>query len=67
MHDPAVPADFVREDTKGYFRLFRKFFRDLDASLIKYGIRVAAPSEGAVLIDGIAEARKDACADGSKI
>ncbi len=40
--DPNITADYVREDTKGYFRYFRRFFRQADASLAKYGIQMRA-------------------------
>ena len=40
LADPNIPADFVREDTKGYFRLFRKYYRKADAMLARYGICV---------------------------
>ena len=38
--DADIPADFVREDTKGYFRLFRKYYRNADTALARYGILV---------------------------
>jgi len=43
LADPAIPWDFVREDTTGYFRLFRKYYRNADAVLARYGIRLAVP------------------------
>jgi flavodoxin/ferredoxin len=33
-----ISADYVNDRTKGYFRLFRKFFRNADKMLAKYGI-----------------------------
>ncbi|MEL7603664.1 MAG: hypothetical protein AAGU77_10970, partial [Bacillota bacterium] len=45
LADPDIPPDFVREDTKGYFRLFRKYYRNADAALARYGIRVGCPDE----------------------
>ena len=44
LADPAIPADYVNADTKGYFGLFRRFFRDADESLLKYGITVPGHS-----------------------
>jgi hypothetical protein len=38
LADPGIPADYVREDTKGYFRLFRKYYRNADTALAQYGI-----------------------------
>ena len=38
IDNPAIPADYVREDTKGYFRLFREYYRKTDACLAQYGI-----------------------------
>ncbi len=39
LADAAIPADFVREDTQGYFRMFRKYYRKADAELAKHGLR----------------------------
>lgn len=44
LADPGVPADYVRDDTKGYFRLFRKYYRKADAQLARYGISMKTPS-----------------------
>lgn len=41
LSDPEIAADFINPRTKGYFRLFRKFFRKADIMLSKYGIDVA--------------------------
>ncbi len=40
LDDPGIPADFIRPQTKGYFRLFGKFFSNADAMLSKYGLGV---------------------------
>jgi NAD-dependent dihydropyrimidine dehydrogenase PreA subunit len=40
LDDPSIPADFIGPYTKGYFKLFRKFFSSADAMLLKYGISV---------------------------
>ncbi len=40
LADAAISADFINSKTKGYFGLFRRFFRDADASLLRYGITV---------------------------
>lgn len=50
IDDPAIPADYVREDTKGYFRLFRDYFRKADAELERYEIPVK-PLEPVANID----------------
>ena len=39
-NDPGVPVDYVNPTTKGYFGLFRRFFRKADESLLAYGISV---------------------------
>jgi ferredoxin len=43
LADPDVPTDYVRKETKGYFRLFRKYYRKADAMLARYGIQVEPP------------------------
>jgi hypothetical protein len=35
-----IPVDYVNPKTKGYFRLFRKFFISADAELAAYGITI---------------------------
>lgn len=40
VEDPDIPVDYVNPSTKGYFSLFRKFFRNADQSLLAYGINV---------------------------
>lgn len=40
LDDPSIPSDFIGPYTKGYFKLFRKFFSNADAMLSKYGISV---------------------------
>lgn len=38
LADQSISADYVNVETKGYFRLFRKFFSTADTALTKYGI-----------------------------
>lgn len=38
LADRSIKADHVNPETKGYFRLFRKFFSRADTALAKYGI-----------------------------
>ncbi len=38
LTDDSITADYVNPETKGYFRLFKKFFSSADAALAKYGI-----------------------------
>ena len=33
FNNPDISGDFVNEDTKGYFRLFRKYYRKADHEL----------------------------------
>lgn len=40
LRDACVPADFINPNTKGYFRLFRTFFRNADITLSKHSIKV---------------------------
>jgi ferredoxin len=40
LADPDIPVDYVNPKTKGYFRLFRKFFISADAELAAYGITI---------------------------
>ncbi len=46
LDDPAIPSDYVRDDTKGYFRLFRKYYCKADAELTRYGIPCDFKSSG---------------------
>jgi ferredoxin len=38
--DPDIASDFVGAQTRGYFRLFRSFFRKADAELLAYGVTI---------------------------
>ena len=63
VSDASIPADFVREDTKGYFRLFRKYYREANAMLARYNLHVdtsasamSSPSADELSQDEAAEA-----------
>lgn len=43
--DHNITADFINAHTKGYFRLFRKFFKKADAALAAYGIEAEEITE----------------------
>lgn len=51
LADSDIAADYVSEDTKGYFRYFRRFFKQADASLAKDGIYVRFSAADAGHID----------------
>ena len=40
VENPDISVDYVNPKTKGYFALFRRFFRNADESLAAYGIAV---------------------------
>jgi ferredoxin/flavodoxin len=62
--DPGIPSDYVRDDTKGYFRYFRRFYRQADVSLAKYGIYVNTESmndnESFVSVDSQGDSESEA-------
>jgi len=35
LEDPAVPEDFINEETKGYYRVFHRFFKKADRMLAR--------------------------------
>jgi ferredoxin/flavodoxin len=37
MKDNSIKGDFINEDTKGYFRLFKKYYRNADAQIYGTG------------------------------
>jgi len=40
IEDNNIPIDFINPETKGYFRLFKKYYKNADAELAKHGITV---------------------------
>ncbi len=40
VNNKEIASDYVRDDTKGYFKLFRKYFHKVDDQLAKYGIEI---------------------------
>jgi ferredoxin/flavodoxin len=44
LADPNIAADFINAKTKGYFGLFKKFFRKADEMLLAYGITIPGHS-----------------------
>lgn len=53
LGDPDIPSDFINEDTKGYFKLFRKYYRNAQQELVKYGQTLSKPPAA---IDAVIEA-----------
>ncbi|MGI5849222.1 MAG: EFR1 family ferrodoxin [Christensenellales bacterium] len=46
LSNPDIAADFINPKTKGYFRLFKKFFENADRSLAAYGIKIPQKYSG---------------------
>lgn len=40
LEDNDIPYNFINSETKGYFRLFKRYYKKADAELIKNGITV---------------------------
>jgi ferredoxin/flavodoxin len=38
--NPEIPSDFIGAGTRGYFRLFRNYYRNADSVLAEYGIDI---------------------------
>ena len=45
LSNPAISADYVNEKTKGYFRLFHKYYRNVQKELTEYGQSITRRSE----------------------
>jgi len=40
LADPEISSDYINAQTKGYFKLFRKYYRNADVSLASDDIKI---------------------------